>query len=110
MLIGAQGEDESRAEHEMAKALWNGKVIAQSGKFEQVEGDVYFPPASVNFEYLEETDHHTVSDWFGEASYYDVVVDGERQKNAAWCYPEPEPTAQNVRGHIAFGEGVVVEP
>ena len=93
----------------MATATWNGQVIADSDTFERVEGNVYFPPDSVDFDYLEASDHHTVCPWKGEASYYDVVVGGERNESAAWYYPDPKQAAQNIEDHVAFWKGVVVE-
>ena len=61
----------------MAKAIWNGKVIAESDNTVIVESNHYFPLDSVLKEFLRESDHHTVCGWKGTASYYDLVVDGE---------------------------------
>jgi uncharacterized protein (DUF427 family) len=44
------------------------------------------------------------------ASYYDVVVDGQVNKDAAWYYPTPKPAARNISGYIAFWRGVQVQP
>ena len=93
----------------MAKAEWNGVIIAESDRFEVVEGNVYFPPESVNREYLEESIHTTACPWKGLASYYHVAVSGERNKNAAWYYPEPKDAAKDIKGHVAFWRGVKVE-
>lgn len=93
----------------MAKALWNGAVLAESNQFEVVEGNVYFPPEAVKREVLQPSATHTTCAWKGEASYYDVVVDGQVNKDAAWYYPEPKDAARNIRGHIAFWKGVRVE-
>jgi uncharacterized protein (DUF427 family) len=51
-----------------------------------------------------------VCPWKGTARYYDVVVNGERNPNAAWYYPEPSPAAREIAGRIAFWKGVRVEP
>lgn len=93
----------------MAKATWNGTVIAESDRFEIVEGNVYFPPESIRAEHFKPTDTHTVCGWKGTASYYSVVVDGQENKDAAWYYPEPKDAAANIRGHVAFWKGVTVE-
>ena len=93
----------------MARAIWQGAVVAESDEFEVVEGNVYFPPDAIKKEYFEPSDHHTVCPWKGTASYYDLVVGGERNENAAWYYPETKPAADNVKGHVAFWKGVTVE-
>jgi uncharacterized protein (DUF427 family) len=93
----------------MAKATWNGAVLAESDKFEIVEGNVYFPPEALRRDAFRESDTHTVCGWKGVASYFDVVVDGQVNKDAAWYYPDPKPAASNIKGHIAFWRGVTVE-
>jgi uncharacterized protein (DUF427 family) len=93
----------------MAKAIWNGQVIAESDAFEEVEGNVYFPPGSIKQEFFESSDHHTVCPWKGTASYHHVVVDGKRNDNAAWFYPTPKDAAANIKDHVAFWKGVTVE-
>ncbi|MCS6960208.1 MAG: DUF427 domain-containing protein [Pseudanabaenaceae cyanobacterium SKYGB_i_bin29] len=94
----------------MAKAIWNGAVIAESDRCEIVENNYYFPPEAVKKEYLQPSDHHTTCGWKGVASYYNVVVDGKVNPNAAWYYPDPKPAAQNIKGYIAFWKGVQVQP
>ena len=86
----------------MATATWNGTVIAQSDETVMVEGNHYFPPASVKTDLLEPTDHSTHCPWKGDASYYDIVVDGERASNAAWHYPAPLDKATHIQDHVAF--------
>ena len=93
----------------MARAIWQGQVIAESDHFEVVEGNVYFPPDTINDEFFEPSNHHTVCPWKGTASYHHLVVDGERNENAAWFYPEPKSAAANIKDHVAFWKGVVVE-
>ena len=94
----------------MPRALWNGKVIAESDAFELVEGNVYFPPGAVRREYLKDSPTHTVCGWKGTASYYTISVDGEENKDAAWYYPDPKPEAQHIKDYVGFWHGVVVEP
>jgi uncharacterized protein (DUF427 family) len=95
----------------MAKATWNGAVLAEAAaaKTQLVEGNVYFPPEAVNRKFLRDSQTHTVCPWKGTASYYDVVVDGKVNKDAAWYYPETKDAAKHVKGFIAFWKGVSVE-
>lgn len=90
------------------RAIWNEAVIAESDKTIVIEGNHYFPPASVNRDYLAESDHHSTCPWKGEASYYSIDVDGQRNENAAWFYPEPKAAAAEIRGYVAFWKGVDV--
>ncbi len=93
----------------MARATWNGAVLADTDRFEMVEGNVYFPPDTINRAYFRESATHTVCPWKGTASYYSVTVDGETNADAAWYYPEPKDAAANIRDHVAFWKGVRVE-
>ena len=93
----------------MTQAIWNGAVIAQSDKCETVEGNRYFPADAITRSFLRASETHTVCGWKGTASYYDVVVDGKANKDAAWYYPDPKPAAANIKGHVAFWRGVEVK-
>lgn len=93
----------------MAQAIWNGTVLADSDKTIIVEGNHYFPPEAVNRAYLQPNESHTVCGWKGLASYCDVVVDGQVNKDAAWYYPTPKDAAVNLTGYIAFWHGVQVK-
>ncbi|MBW6497008.1 MAG: DUF427 domain-containing protein [Bacteroidales bacterium] len=90
------------------KAIWNSKVIAESNETISLEGNEYFPPNSVKKEFLAKSDHHTVCPWKGHASYYDVVVEGAVNKNAAWYYPQPSQKAAQIKDHVAFWRGVQI--
>jgi uncharacterized protein (DUF427 family) len=92
----------------MARAIWRGAVIAESGDTVIVEGNHYFPPDSVDQTFLRTSDTHTRCPWKGLASYYDVVVDGEANTDAAWYYPEPKTEAAQIKDHVAFWHGVEV--
>ena len=92
----------------MAKASWNGAVIAESEDVEIVEGNVYFPPTAVSKDFLRESATHTVCGWKGTASYYDVVVGDDVNADAAWYYPEPKDAARQIAGYVAFWRGVEV--
>ncbi|AKT40130.1 DUF427 domain-containing protein [Chondromyces crocatus] len=93
----------------MARAIWEGTVLAESDTFEEVEGNVYFPPASLVRAHFQESATHTTCPWKGVASYYDVVVDGKVNKDAAWVYREPKEAAKEIEDHVAFWRGVTVE-
>ncbi len=93
----------------MARATWKGTVIAESDTYEVVEGNVYFPPDAIKREHVRDSATHTVCGWKGTASYYDVVVDGQTNADAAWYYPQPMDAATNIRDHVAFWKGVEVE-
>jgi len=93
----------------MAKAIWGGQVIAESTVTKVVEGNQYFPPDSVKKEALKLSEHTSVCPWKGLAHYYHVEVNGIRNDNAAWFYPEPKAAAVEIKDHIAFWKGVKVE-
>lgn len=94
----------------MAKAIFNGVVVAESDQTEIVEGNHYFPPASVKTEYFAETERHTTCPWKGVANYYTLSVDGQSADNAAWTYPTPKDAAGRIKDYIAFyGNKVTIE-
>ena len=93
----------------MAKAFWAGKLIAESDRCVVVEGNPYFPPEAVQGGYLKSSSHTSVCPWKGTAHYYHLEVDGLRNENAAWFYPDPKPAASEIKGRIAFWKGVRVE-
>lgn len=92
----------------MVKAIWNDVVIAESNKCEIVEENYYFPPDDVNKRYLKNSDNTSTCPWKGEAHYYDVVVNEEANKDAAWYYPNPKPAAKKIKDYIAFWKGVEI--
>ena len=91
------------------KARWHGATLAESNDTVMVEGNHYFPAGSMNRAHFRESTTHTHCPWKGEASYYDVSVDGTLNKDAAWYYPEPKEAAMNIKGRVAFWKGVAVE-
>jgi uncharacterized protein (DUF427 family) len=93
----------------MLRAIWNGAVIAEAPQTVRLEGNHYFPPESVNKEYVRSSDTTTVCPWKGVARYYHVVVNGEVNPDAAWYYPEPSPLARKIKNRAAFWNGVVIE-
>lgn len=91
------------------RATWNDVVLAESDKTVVLEGNHYFPPEAVHWEYLTDSDTHTTCPWKGQASYYTVVVNGDRNRDAAWVYRAPKPPARKIADHVAFWHGVRVE-
>ena len=91
------------------EAIWNDQVIAHSDETVVVEGNHYFPAESIRREYFQASDLHTHCPWKGEASYYDITVDGATNEGAAWYYPEPKEAAANIKNRVAFWKGVLVE-
>lgn len=90
------------------KAKWNNTIIADSDKTEIVEGNHYFPKNSIISEYFNESDTHTTCGWKGEASYFDLKVEGQVNKDAAWYYPEPKDAAKQIKDMVAFWKGVEI--
>jgi uncharacterized protein (DUF427 family) len=93
----------------MPKAMWKGALLAESDKCQVVEGNCYFPPESIDRQYFRESIKHTTCSWKGEASYYDILVGGEVNKDAAWYYPSTKEAAKHIEGYVAFWRGVTVE-
>jgi uncharacterized protein (DUF427 family) len=94
----------------MARAIWNNTVLAESDQTVVVEGNQYFPPDSIRREYLRPSAMHTMCGWKGQASYYDVEVNGQVNKDAAWYYSSPLEAAKHIAGYVAFWRGVQVQP
>ena len=92
------------------KATWNGAVIARSDDTVVVEGNHYFPAASLDRQYVTFSNHRTTCPWKGEAHYYSLLVNGELNPDAAWYYPHPKPDADMVKDRVAFWKGVKIEP
>lgn len=93
----------------MAKAVWNGVIIAESDKIQEVDDYVYFPESSVKREYLRPSSTVSTCPWKGQARYYSLMIDGQENQDAAFYYPNPKPIARRIKGHIAFWRGVEVE-
>ncbi len=94
----------------MARAIWEGVVLAESDACVVVEGNHYFPPAAVRRVYFQPSDKTTVCSWKGVAHYYNIEVDGKPNPNAAWYYPAPKDAARQIKDYVAFWNGVRVEP
>ena len=90
------------------KATWNGKTLAESNDTVVVEGNHYFPIASIHCEYFHKSDTHTHCHWKGEASYYHIEINGQVNRDAAWYYPNPSEAAKQIKDRVAFWKGVQV--
>ena len=93
----------------MARATWEGAVLAESNDTVIVEGNHYFPGDSIDSQYFKPSSHQSVCLWKGAAGYYHLEVNGKRNENAAWFYAEPSRAASGIKGRIAFWKGVKVE-
>lgn len=91
------------------RATWNGVVLAESDKTILLEGNHYFPSNSLKHEYFTNSTTHTRCPWKGEASYFNIEVGNQTNPDAAWYYPEPSVAAANIKSHVAFWRGVVIE-
>ena len=92
----------------MPRASWNGEVLAETRDYEVVEGNIYFPENSIKREFFKDSDTRSHCPWKGEASYFDIHVNGEINRDAAWFYPQTLEAAKNIEGYIAFWKGVEV--
>lgn len=90
------------------KAIWNDTVVAESDKTIEVENNHYFPPESINSDFFQLSDKHTVCPWKGRASYFHLQVGEARNEDAAWFYPHPKAEAARIKDHVAFWNGVEV--
>lgn len=90
------------------KAIWNDQIIAESNGTIIIEGNHYFPPEDVKDEYLVPSEKTSVCPWKGNAQYYSLEVDGEKNLHAAWYYPQPKEAAKEITGYLAFWNGVKV--
>lgn len=93
----------------MAKAIWGGKTIADSNDTVVLEGHQYFPPDAVKKDFLKSSTHTSICPWKGTAHYYHLEVDGMKNENAAWYYPQPTPAAAAIKDRIAFWKGVCID-
>ncbi len=91
------------------KAIWNGTVIAESNDTVLVEGNHYFPEASLKRELTTFSNHKSMCPWKGQASYLSLMVNGDMNTDAVWYYADPKPEAESIRGRVAFWKGVKVE-
>jgi uncharacterized protein (DUF427 family) len=93
----------------MARAIWNGRVVAESDRIVEMEGNVYFPESSLKREYFRPSSTTSTDPSKGQARYMTIVIDGQDNQDAAWYYPDPKPVARKIKGYVAFWRGVEVE-
>ncbi len=91
------------------KAIWKDTVLAESDDTVVIEGNHYFPPDSLNMEYFRKTETLSACPWKGLASYYSIEVDGNVNQEAAWYYKDPNDLAKNIKNHVAFWKGIIVQ-
>lgn len=92
------------------KAIFKNTVLAESDDCIVIEENYYFPPRAVNMKYLQSSATRSVCPWKGIANYYDIIVNGQLNADAAWYYPEPKPAAREIKNYIAFWKGIQIEP
>jgi uncharacterized protein (DUF427 family) len=92
----------------MARAVWNGRVIAESDGIMEIEGTVYFPDSSLKREFFRTSSTTSTDPATGQKRYLTVVIDGQDNQDAAWYYPDPKPAARKLKGYVAFWRGVEV--
>jgi uncharacterized protein (DUF427 family) len=95
--------------HMTTEAFWKGQKIASTDSAIAVEGNAYFPPEAVDMRFLKPSARTSVCPWKGTAGYYDVVVNGETNADAAWVYAAPKQAAAPIANYIAFWKGVEVK-
>ena len=97
------------------KALLGDTVVAEAPKDEliSIEGNWYFPPSSVNSEYLTESATPYTCPWKGECQYFSVKDGDAVLQDRAWSYPTPYPTGiekvgKDFSNYVAFCKEVKV--
>ena len=102
-------------EEYIVKAVINGTVIAEAPQDDliSIEGNWYFPPESVNREFLVESATPYTCPWKGECQYFSVKDGDQLLQDRAWSYPTPYPTAfdrvgKDFSNYVAFWKEVQV--
>ena len=90
------------------KAIWNGRILAESEDTVVVEGNHYFPKESIAKAYFKPSKTHTHCPWKGDASYYNLLVDEKENPDAAWYYSDPKQAAVKIKDRVAFWKGVEI--
>ena len=90
------------------KAIWKDMLLAKSNETIVVESNHYFPPDSINKEFIQPSDTRSSCPWKGEARYYTIIVGDEKNEDAAWFYPDPKEKALNIKNYVAFWKGVEI--
>ena len=90
------------------KAIWKNEILAESSKTIVVEDNHYFPLDTLNTKYFIPSDITSHCPWKGDASYYSIVVNEDKNEDAAWYYKTPKAAAQEIKDHVAFWRGVEI--
>jgi uncharacterized protein (DUF427 family) len=93
----------------MARAIWNGIVIAESDRTQEVDGEIYFPESSLHRDFFRSSSSTSTHPTRGQARFLTVVIDGQDNQDAAFYYPDPKPAARKLKGYVAFWRGVEIE-
>src|SRR5262245_32453656 len=94
---------------------WRGKGRVRHGERVLAESDacllvlesdhaaqLYFPEASVAWENLAPTDHHTICPFKGEADYWTLAASDPPLENSVWAYRTPLAEVAGLAGFVAF--------
>jgi uncharacterized protein (DUF427 family) len=90
------------------KAIWKGEIVADSDDVIIIEGNAYFPAASVRPDLLKPSAHTSHCPWKGTAHYHSLTLGDMINENAVWYYPDPKPAAAEIKDRLAFWKGVMV--
>ncbi len=96
------------------RVIVDGTVIADSRRAVRVLETShppawYVPPADVRTDLLQPTERRTACEFKGQASYFDVSVEGRERREAAWTYARPLPGYEAIADYISFYPGRVDE-
>ena len=91
------------------KAIWKDTVLAESNQTKVIENNHYFPADSIESQFFQLSDTHTVCPWKGKASYFNLKVGDDLNPDAAWFYPHPKEAAIEIKNYVAFWKGVKIE-
>jgi uncharacterized protein (DUF427 family) len=89
------------------KAVWHGRIVADSDQTIELAGYRYFPRASVRMSMLRASPR-TESDLRCPhgVQFYDVADGARVSERAAWSYEAPKPECRHVDHWIGFWEDV----
>ena len=97
------------------KAVLNGTVIAEAPQADlvKIEGNWYFPPASVNADFLVKSPTQYTCSWKGECQYFSVKDGDALLQDRAFSYPTPSPASFDRVGtdfsnYVAFWKEITV--
>ena len=92
----------------MARAIWNGMILARSDDVFEIENSLYFPRESVRMDLLRRSSTRTHCPWKGRATYYSLVDDDQTFEDVAWSYESPKSRARVIKDCMAFWKQVTI--